>query len=57
MQRIIITVFSGVAEVDQSTVPKGSEIEIRDYDTQCIENVKNDENGDLYNETLWSRVE
>jgi len=58
MQRIIVTVFGGVAEVEPSTIPEGIEVEIRDYDIlDKNESTKTDNNGDYYNETLWSHVE
>jgi len=57
MKRILITVTSGVAEVDQSTIPEGIEVEVRDYDIQGIKDIKEDNCGDLYNETLWTRIE
>lgn len=58
MSRIIVTVDGGVAEVDQSTIPKGIEVEIRDYDCGRYgsDDVKEDDNGDIYIERVWSRV-
>lgn len=56
MNRIIVTVSGGVAEVDQSTIPEGIEIEIRDYDCDGYDNVKKDDNGSRYVEYIWSRI-
>lgn len=58
MNRILITVIAGIAEVDQSTIPAGIEVEIRDYDVlDYAEDIKQDEHGEHYAETLWSRIE
>lgn len=56
MKRILITVNGGIAEVKQSTIPEGIEVEVRDYDTLSLD-TKKDDFGDYYEETLWSRIE
>lgn len=56
MNRIIVTVSGGVAEVVQSTIPEGIEVEIRDYDQDGgTVDVKEDDYG-RYVESIWSRV-
>ena len=59
MKRILIIVLGGVAEVDQTTILPGIEIEIRDYDNDGSDGdyLRQDENGDNYAETIWTRIE
>ena len=58
MTRILITDNGGIAEVDQSTISEGIEVEIRDYAAivSGLETKLNDD-GDCYDETIWTRIE
>ena len=57
-KRIIITVIGGIAEVDQATIPEGIEVIIKDYDIDGSgeDYLRQDENGDNYAETIWTRI-
>ena len=53
MQKVIVTVSGGIADVTEK--PNDLEVEIRDYDVEGMEEdvLKTDEDGDKYREMIF----
>lgn len=57
MRRIIVRVKGGAADVDQPTVPAGTEVEVRDYDIQDFNEVDDQDDMGQYESEITPSLE